>query len=235
MVYMIYNAAPFAIITRADGPIQSFADMAGGKLGTPAGAAAGILFPAVAGLNGVDASTVEVLNMAPNLQEQMLLGGEVDFSAVFSVTAYANLAGMGIPQDDIRWFMYADHGLPLYSNGVMVSKRLATENPEAVRGLVRALNRAVKEVAADREAGVALMTGIEPLLNAKTERMRLDFALDRHVLTEEVAANGLGDIDDARMTEAIALLVEAYDLPRAPAPAEVFDRSFLPPAADRRP
>jgi NitT/TauT family transport system substrate-binding protein len=235
MVYMIYNAAPFAIITRADGPIRSFADMAGGKLGTPAGAAAGILFPAVAGLNGVDASTVEVLNMAPNLQEQMLLGGEVDFSAVFSVTAYANLAGMGIPQDDIRWFMYADHGLPLYSNGVMVSKRLATENPEAVRGLVRALNRAVKEVAADREAGVALMTGIEPLLNAKTERMRLDFALDRHVLTEEVAANGLGDIDDARMTEAIALLVEAYDLPRAPAPAEVFDRSFLPPAADRRP
>lgn len=235
MVYMIYNAAPFALITKADGPIKSVADVAGRKLGTPAGAAAGLLFPALAAAHGVDPATVEVLNMAPNLQEQMLLGGEVDVSAVFSVTSYANLGGMGVPEEDIRWFMYADNGVPLYSNGVMVSKRLATENPEAVGGLVRAINRAMREVAADQAAGVALMLEQEPLLNADTEARRLAFALSRHVLTEEVAANGLGDIDDARMAEAVALLVKTYDLPRAPEPGEVFDRAFLPPLEERRP
>jgi NitT/TauT family transport system substrate-binding protein len=235
MVYMIYNAAPFALITKADGPIETIADVAGKKLGTPAGAAAGLLFPALAAAHDVDPATVEVVNMAPNLQEQMLLGGEVDVSAVFSVTSYANLGGMGVPEDAIRWFMYADNGVPLYSNGVMVSKTLATENPEAVRGLVRAINRAMKEVAADQEAGVALMLAQEPLLNPATEARRLDFALSRHVMTDEVAANGLGDIDDARMAEAIAVLVETYDLPVAPEPASVFDRGFLPPIEDRRP
>jgi NitT/TauT family transport system substrate-binding protein len=235
MVYMIYNAAPFALITKADGPIETIADVAGKKLGTPAGAAAGLLFPALAAAHDVDPATVEVVNMAPNLQEQMLLGDEVDVSAVFSVTSYANLGGMGVPEDAIRWFMYADNGVPLYSNGVMVSKTLATENPEAVRGLVRAINRAMKEVAADQEAGVALMLAQEPLLNPATEARRLDFALSRHVMTDEVAANGLGDIDDARMAEAIAVLVETYDLPAAPEPAAVFDRGFLPPIEDRRP
>ncbi len=235
MVYMIYNAAPFALITKADGPIRSIVDVAGKKLGTPAGAAAGLLFPALAAAHGVDPARVEIINMAPNLQEQMLLRGDVDVSAVFSVTSYANLGGMGIAEDAIRWFMYADNGVPLYSNGVMVSKALATENPEAVRGLVRAINRAMKAVAADQAAGVALAMAQEPLLNAQTEARRLDFALSRHVLTDEVASNGLGDIDDARMAEALALLVKTYDLPRAPAPGEVFDRSFLPPLDDRRP
>jgi NitT/TauT family transport system substrate-binding protein len=235
MVYMIYNSAPFALIAKADGPVESISDVAGRTLGTPAGAAAGLLFPALAAAQGVDPATVEVVNMAPNLQEQMLLNGDVDVSAVFSVTSYANLGGMGVPEDAIRWFMYAENGVPLYSNGVMVSKALADENPDAVRGLVRAINRAMKEVAADPEAGVALMLRQEPLLNPATEARRLDFALSRHVLTDEVAKNGLGDIDDARMAEAIALLVDSYDLPRAPAPAEVFDRGFLPPIEDRRP
>lgn len=235
MVYMIYNAAPFALITKADRPIRSIADVAGKRLGTPAGAASGLLFPALAAAHGVDPASVEVINMAPNLQEQMLLGGDVDVSAVFSVTSYANLGGMGIAEDAIRWFMYADNGVPLYSNGVMVSKRLATESPEAVRGLVRAIKWAMKEVAADQAAGVALAMAQEPLLNPQTEARRLDFALSQHVLTDEVASNGLGDIDEARMAEALALLVKTYDLPRAPAPGEVFDRSYLPPLDDQRP
>ena len=51
------------------------------------------LFPQASFL-GIDASKVNVVNMAPNLQEQMLLNGDVDFSAVFTVTSYANLLGM---------------------------------------------------------------------------------------------------------------------------------------------
>jgi NitT/TauT family transport system substrate-binding protein len=235
MVYMIYNKAPFGVVVKASSGITTIKDLEGKKLGGPAGSATTRMWPAFAKLNGIDPAKNEIVNMAPNLQEQMLLGGEVDVSAVFSVTSYANLGGMGIPEDDIRWFMYADNGVPLYSNGVMVSKRLATENPEAVRGLVRAINRAMKEVAADQAAGVDLVLAQEPLLNAETEARRLDFALSQHVLTDEVGEIGLGDIDDARMADAVAILVETYDLPRAPEAGEIFDRSFLPSLEDRRP
>src|ERR1700750_224340 len=45
MVYMIYSKAPFALLVKADSPIKSIADIAGKKLGSPAGGAALKVFP----------------------------------------------------------------------------------------------------------------------------------------------------------------------------------------------
>ena len=154
MVYMIYSKAPFVLLTKAASPIRSVKDMAGKKLGSPAGAAALRLFPLLAAKNGLDPAKVEIVNMAPNLQEQMLLQGQVDISAVFSATSYMNLVALKLdPDKDFRWIYFADSGVDLYSNGVMVSPKLAKEKPEAVKGLVRAINRALKDVMANPDAG----------------------------------------------------------------------------------
>lgn len=235
MTWMYYNSAPFALITLADGGIAALEDIEGTRLGTPAGAVAGLMLPALAELNGIDASGIEIINMAPQLQEQMLLGGQVDVSAVFSVTSYANMLGMGLdPETDLNWFMYAEYGLPLYSNGLMVSRELLEENPEAVAGLTRAINRALIGVAEDMEAGMQPLARVEPLLDPQLEALRFEFALRNHVLTEETMEIGLGAIDPERMEAAIELLVGLYDLPRAPAVEEVFDASFLPPLEERQ-
>ncbi len=44
---------------------------------------------------------------------------------------------------------------------------------------------------------------------------------------------GVGDVKDDRMTRAIGIIVEGYQLTRTPTPAEVFSREFLPPRAER--
>jgi NitT/TauT family transport system substrate-binding protein len=49
----------------------------------------------------------------------------------------------------------------------------------------------------------------------------------------EGARIGIGDMDDSRLERLIALTVEAKKLPRKPSVREVFDRSFLPPDAER--
>ncbi|SLN14822.1 ABC transporter substrate-binding protein [Roseisalinus antarcticus] len=235
MVYMLYNSPPFALISRADGPVQELGDIAGRTMGTPSGGAAGILFEALAEANGIDQSEVEVVNMAPNLQEQMLLNGEVDFSAVFSVTSYMNLSAQGLdPEEDINWFMYSDYGVGLYSNGLMVSRELYEENPEAVAGLTRALNRALIEVAGDVDAGVAVLTDIEPLIDGDIEAQRLNFALDTHFVTDETDEIGIGAVDPERLAGAIDLLVGIFDLPSTPEAGEIFDSSFLPPLEERQ-
>lgn len=234
MVYMIYNRPPFALITKSTSPIKSLADIPGRKLGTPAGAAAGQLFPALAKVNGFDASKVEIVNMAPNLQEQMLLTNQVDISAVFTVTSYANLIGQKIdPEKDIRWFFYSDFGIDLYSNGIMVSQKLLKENPKAVAGLVRALNRSLIESQKDVDAAVALLVAQEPLLDAKLEKQRLIYAFKTHFVSPETDEIGMGDIKDARMEKAIRLLSEVYGLKNPPKVGDVFDRSFLPPKEAR--
>ncbi len=124
MVYMIYSKAPFALLTKADSTIKTVKDLAGNKLGTPPGGAAFKLLPLLAKQNGIDATARSMSrNVAPNLQEQMLLQGQVDVSAVFTATSYMNLVALKLdPDKDFRWIYYADSGVDLYSNGVMVSQ-----------------------------------------------------------------------------------------------------------------
>jgi len=234
MVYMLYNRAPFALITKTDSPIKSLKDVEGKTLGSPAGGAALKVFTALAKKNGIDEKKVTWLNMAPNLQEQMLLQGQVQASAVFSATSYMNLVAQRVdPDKDMRWFYYADYGLDLYSNGVMVSPQLIKERPQAVAGLVRAINRALKECAAQPEACMDNLAKHEPLMNKEIEKRRMIYTLKNLMITPEAADIGMGDIKDDRMVRAIGQLNESYGLLRIPTPGEVFNRSFLPPKAER--
>jgi NitT/TauT family transport system substrate-binding protein len=234
MVYQIYNAAPFAIVVRADGPIRSIADLAGRKLGGPAGSATTRTYPLFARLNGLDPARNEIINMAPNLQEQMLIQGQIDGALVFTLTSYMNLVAMRRdPDREFRWFIFADHGIAAYSNGVMVSPRLARDNPAAVRGLVGAINRAMLEVGRDPTEGVRLLTRIEPTIDERIERQRVEYAWRTAIATPEAVRLGAGDLSDERLARAIAQSVEVFQLARRPEPAEVFSRAFLPPAAQR--
>jgi NitT/TauT family transport system substrate-binding protein len=235
MVYMIYNRAPFALIVKSSSPIKMLKDLEGRTLGSPAGGAALRMFPLMAAKNGVDAGKVKWTHMAPNLQEQMMLKDHVEGSAVFSVTSYMNLVAQGVdPDKDIRWFHYGDHGVDLYGNGVLVSRQFLKDRPEAVAGLVRAVNKALRDTVADPDAAIAALMKREPLLNQALEKRRLLYTLRTVMLTPEVAAHGMGDVSDARMTRAIAQVKEAFELASAPAAGEVFDRRFLPPPAERR-
>ncbi|MDX3906900.1 MAG: ABC transporter substrate-binding protein [Pigmentiphaga sp.] len=234
MVYMIYSQAPFALITKADGPIKSLKDVEGKTLGSPAGAAALKVFTALAKNNGIDEKKVNWTNMAPNLQEQMLLRGQVDASAVFAATSYMNLVAQQVdPDKDIRWIFYNDNGLDLYSNGVLVSAKLRAEQPQAVRGLVKAVNRAMKECIAAADPCIDNLARNEPLIDKSIEKRRMLYVLKNSILTQEVGEIGLGDVKDERMSRAIAQIADSYGLSRRPEPAEVFDRGFLPPKAER--
>ena len=96
------------------------------------------LLPALGAKAGFDPAKVDVVNMAPNLQEQLLLQDQVEAIAIFTATSYMNLVALNLdPDKDFRWIYYADAGADLYSNCIIVSQKLAKEKPEAVKGLVR--------------------------------------------------------------------------------------------------
>ena len=129
--------------------------------------------------------------MAPNLQEQMLIRGDVDISALFTATSYMNLVAIKQdPDKDFRWIYYADAGLDLYSNGVMVSQKLAKEKPEAVKGLVRAINKAIKDCLANPDAAIELLAKQEPLLNKDIEKRRLVYVAKTLIATPEASELG---------------------------------------------
>lgn len=234
MVYQIYNQPPFAVLTKTGGPVKSLASLEGLTVGAPPGSASTKLFPALATAAGFDASKVELLSVQKNLQEQMLIQDQVSASLVFNVTSYLNIIGIGMdPDKDFTWYPYGASGLDIYSNGVMVSPKLLKERPEAVKGLVNAIAKAMADVLANPQEGIDIITATEPLSNGELEMKRLQFALDNLIFSDESKANGIGAVDAERLTRSIGTIKELYDLPGTPAAEDVFDASFLPPMAMR--
>jgi NitT/TauT family transport system substrate-binding protein len=98
---------------------------------------------------------------------------------------------------------------------------------------LKALNHGIKDAISDPKAAVDAVAAREPLIKPELERAKLDATMAEEMSHQEIAKIGLGDISDERMAKAIEILVRAKELPRTPAIGEVFDRSFLPPAAER--
>ena len=233
-VYMIYNTPPFTIVVKKDSPIMTPKDLEGKTIGGPANDGALKLFPAFAKVAKIDAAKVNITNMAPNLREQMLLRGQVDAIFGFTNTVYFSAKLVGIdPEKDLRFINYADYGMDLYSNAIVFSRAFVKDNPKAVAGFVKAVNRAINDSLANPEAAMDTVMKREPLLKRDVEKERLLATIKEEMNHPEVAKIGFGDVDPVRLKRAIAMVVDANGLPRTPPNDEVFDRSFLPPRADR--
>jgi NitT/TauT family transport system substrate-binding protein len=231
-VYVMYNQPPFTVAVKAESPIRSPKDFEGRTLGGAAGDGALKLFPALCKIARIDCAKVKITNMQPNLREQMLMQGQVDgvFGYVNTIRFSARL--IGVEDKQIRYVNYGDYGMDLYSNGIIVSKRLVKEKPEVVKGLVRAINKGVADMLKEPDAAVASVAKREPLIKIPVERERLDATVRDEMNHPEVATIGLGNVDTARLKRSIDILVDADNLPRTPAVEEIFTPAMLPPLAD---
>lgn len=235
MVYMIWNRPPFAISSKKATGITKPKDLEGRTLGGAPGTPTTRLLEVFARKNGLDMGKIKLTSMAPNLQEPLLIKGDIDGALVFNITSYFNLLlNRQDPEKDFNWLTFGDFGLDLYSNGLMVSQKLIKENPKAVAGLVRAINKAMLELAVNPAEGGKVMNRVEPTVNAEIEAKRIEFTYKAHMLTPETEKLGAGDVSDERMTKAIAQIREAFELKSTPKVEEVFNRSFLPPQAERK-
>ena len=96
------------------------------------------------------------------------------------------------------------------------------------------MHKGVRDAIANPDAAIEALAKREPLINKDLEKRRMLYALRTVVLTPEVAQAGIGDVSDERLKRSVAQLAAVFELPRQPAPAEVFDRRFLPPLAERK-
>jgi NitT/TauT family transport system substrate-binding protein len=231
-VYVMYNRPPFTIAVKADSPIKTPKDFEGKTLGGAANDGALKLFPAFCKIAKIDCTKVNITNMQPNLREQMLMQGQVDgvFGYVNTIRFSAKL--IGVDDSKIRYINYGDYGMDLYSNALIVSKKLAKENPAAVKGLIVAINKGLKDALKDPDAAVAAVAKREPLIKIPVERERFDATIKDEMNHPEIAKIGLGAVDMDRLKRSIDILVDANKLPRTPAVSDIFTPDFLPPAAD---
>ncbi len=229
-VFMAYDFAPFGVYALKKSGIKGPKDLEGKRLGAPVFDASFRLFPAFAKKTGI--TKWEHVNLAPQLREESLVKGSVDFISGHYFSSMLDLRAHGVKFDDIVAMRYVDYGMDLYANGIIVSADLL-KNEKAVKGFVAASMKGFRDVIADNKLGIAATKKRDPLIDEALETERLQLALKTNILTPYVKANGMGDVDPTRFANSIKTVADAFGLPNVPSPDKVFTNKFLPPKADR--
>ena len=118
-VFMAYDFAPFGVYALKKSGIKTPKDLEGKKLGAPVFDASFRLFPAFAKKNGI--TKWEHVNLTPQLREQSLVQGSVDFISGHYFSSMLDLKARGVKFDDIVAMRYVDYGMDVYANGIVVS------------------------------------------------------------------------------------------------------------------
>ena len=232
-VMMIYDATPAAVFSLKKTGIRSPADLQGRKMGAPVFDAGRRAFPIFVKANKLDASKIAWTAMDPPLRETMLLRGDVDAITGFVFTSLLNLNRGGAKDEDIDIMMYPKHGVDLYSNAIIVSDTFLKEKPEAVRGFLRAMTKGVRDVLADPDGAIKYVKDRDALIDEALERKRMRLAIDGTIVTPNVKAEGIGDIQPKRFADMITQVSSAFELKNPVKPEQVWNGSFLPPKAER--
>ena len=232
-VMMVYDKPPFAVVGRKSLGVSEPKDLEGRVLGAPPPDGAWAQFPAFATANNLDVDKITVEPVGFPTREPMLAEGNVAAVTGFSFSSFLNLVRLGVPEEDISTILMADYGLELYGNAIIANTDFAAANPEIVTGFLTAVAAGWKDAIANPEAAITSLIDRNPAADAALEQRRLQLAIDANVLTENVAANGMGGVDAARMETALGQLAETYEFQNAPDASLYFTDAYLP-AADAR-
>lgn len=236
-VFATFNASPYTIAVPTASTIHAPEDLTGCSLGSHPNDAAMRLWPELAQKAGIDPASIKIdISSLPHPHMLRLMIDQSAWDGMFGFVNTLRAAAIeaGIDSEKaLRFLEYRHHVPDLYGAALMVSRTLIENAPELVGGLVRAINRGIADTIADIDAGIDAVARRNPAIDRAANRARLAGTLALEMSHPEGARLGIGDLDDARLARAIALIVAAKRHPRTPAPDELFNRRFLPPLEKR--
>ncbi|MEI8146536.1 MAG: ABC transporter substrate-binding protein [Alphaproteobacteria bacterium] len=232
-VFNVFRTTPASVVTWARDGITKPADLVGKTLGGPITDNGFRLFPVFFKQNGLDPSTVSFVNMDLRLREQAFVRREVMGITGFDSTIWLNLKLLGVKREDISIMNYSAHGLDIYGNTVLVSRRFVRDHEAAIPGFLRAVARSWREAARDPKTASETLTRIDSLIRADIEEERFRWVLQHQVLTPETASVGLGPIDRGRMQRGLDLIGQAFGVTSRLDLDRIWTDKYMPERAAR--
>ena len=229
-VMMVYNNSPAAVLALKKSGIAKPADLNGKKLGAPVFDSGRKAFPIFEKANNV--TNVAWTSMDPPLRETMLMRGDVDAITGFSFTSLLNLEARGAKTEEIVIMPFADFGVKLYGNAIIVSPKMLKENPTAVKAFLTAFTKGAKEVIANPDAAIGVVKERDGIINTALETRRLKLAIDSVVASPDARKEGFGQINPARMALMASQVSDAYKTKTRVDVAAVWNGSVLPDAKE---
>ena len=229
-VMVVYNNTPASVMSLKKTGIKTPADLNGKKLGAPGFDAGRRAFPIFAKANNIPG--VQWISMDPPLRETMLARGDVDAITGFTFTSLLNLEARGVKAEDVAILPYADFGVKLYGNVVIVSPKMIKENPAAIKSFLKAFSKGAKDVMANPAAAINDVKARDGILNVPLEIRRLQLAIDTVINSPDARAEGFGQLKGPRLALMASQVSDAFGTKTRVNPDAVWNGSFLPTAAE---
>jgi NitT/TauT family transport system substrate-binding protein len=225
MVAVIYQKAPYAIFSlRSGANLTKPEQLEGLEIASGAGSFTQKVIEAFMSERGLKPASVKFTNIDPSARVGMLASKNIKAIETFAMSKPGVVKAVG--EQEAQMFLLADHGLKLYSNGILVREAYLKSNPEQVRAFVKASLEGWRDALANPKGAAEIVAkhirGLDPDVTLQEIAIVNDL-----VATPDTRANGLGSIDPAAMEASVALIVKNTG-GAAVAAKDVYDSSFLP-------
>ena len=225
-VMNIYANSPYQMYWLAESGIEDLDDFPGHRFGNPPGDAARAMWPALAGVNGLDPDSVTWVNIAPNAKVSALASGAVDGTTFFANYHHVMVNAFG---DDLRWFAWSVRGLNPYGNSVIANGDFLTEDPDVVQRMVAVLQRAHRYCAENGEECVGVLGSFSSGLVPENELA--NWTVTTRLMSDEFSTTeGLGYFDPDRIAADYELVETYFDIAEPFEPSSIFTNEFIDPS-----
>jgi NitT/TauT family transport system substrate-binding protein len=147
-----WHGYPVAVAALEESGIRTVEDLRGKRVGIPVLSGASYVgFRALLNSAGVGEDEI-VLDVVGYNQVEVLAAGRVDAAVVYANNEPVQLAARGYKVNVIRVADFVD----LASNGLLTNEQTIAGDPDLVRGMIRAILRAVDDVIADPDGAYAV-------------------------------------------------------------------------------
>ena len=227
ITFMTHYKNLMSVLSPKKNGIAKPADLEGKTIATTAGDASLVMLPALAKINNFDASKVQTLvtdfpSKLPAVQAGRA-AGSFDY-----YTSWPTWEAAGKRQnEEMTALLYADYGLDMYNNGIVMTDDTLRGDPSMVKEFLQALAEAIAWCVQDPDAANAITLKYNPALDRDIARRELQVAID-FLMVDEVRRNGIGTMSEDKMRQTYQLVTANYELKREVAFDEFWTTEFAP-------
>ncbi len=224
IVSMLFDKSPYCMWMWKDSGITSPKDLVGKKIGAPPGDAQRTIFPALATANGFDENTVTFVNIAPEAKYSALASKQVD--VIFDYYSGAPFFYKAMGQENVKYMMFADWGVDVYSNALVAAEKYIKENPGIIKRFVKASLRGWEFSLKNPEESIEIMAKHRPEIDKPVLLANLKLIIDLF-RTGRYKQNGIGWVDDKKMADSIKIIAQYRDLKVNVKTSDMYTNEFL--------
>ncbi|MDI3468441.1 MAG: hypothetical protein OJF62_000504 [Pseudolabrys sp.] len=229
MVAVNYEKAPYAIFSLNTGAnVTQAKQLEGLTLGSGAGSFTPKVIAGFMAQHGLDPNKLTISNVAPPARATALLSGQVPAIEFFVMSKPGLEAAAKAKGAQLRTFLLADHGLTLYSNGIVAADDYLAKNHDLVKRFVHASLRGWQFALRNPKKAAEDQVKFVPTLDPAKSVAELGVVKNLAV-TPYVEKHGLGSFDPAEMKSSLDFMVKYVGVgAKPPAATDLYATGFLP-------